>query len=70
MAVIIEPINPPVEKPTKLNTKPSNTAPITPNNNITYDTKSSSFHYVASEPASAPIVKNITKLFISMVPRV
>ena len=60
VAVTIEPINPPKEIPRNPNTKPPNTAPITPIMILARRLERRPFIKApANQPATAPIAKNI-----------
>ena len=67
VAVMIEPINPPAEIPSKPKTKPPNTAPITPMTILPSRPNPPPFIKVpANQPATAPIAKNIINPVMSI----
>ena len=68
VAVMIEPISPPAEIPSRPNTKPPTTAPTMPTIILPTSPKPPPFIRVpASQPAIAPIAKNIINPVISIV---
>jgi len=68
VAVMIEPISPPAEMPSKPNTKPPTTAPIMPITILPSRPKPPPFIKVpANQPATAPIAKKITNPVTSIV---
>jgi hypothetical protein len=68
VAVMIEPINPPVVKLSKLNTKPPKTAPAIPTRILPKRPNPLPFMILpASQPAKAPMAKNMIKLVISIM---